>query len=195
MMDALAEKWDRTYFDSRIGDPSAAQVLTENEFLLPVSGRAMDLACGLGANAIFLAERGLTVTAMDVSGVAVDKLGDYARTQGLPIDALQHKIDESYSPESGFDVIVVSRFLDRSLTDAIIGALNPGGLLFYQTYTREKQTGLGPGNPEYLLAVNELLGLFAPLRVVFYRENGSIGDTLRGLRNEAQYIGRKTILR
>lgn len=90
-----------------------------------------------------------------------------------------------------YDVVVVSRFLDRNLKDAIIGALKPGGLLFYQTFDRDKVGGAGPNNPDYLLSNNELLRMFSLLQVVFYRENGLIGNTEKGLRNEAQFIGQK----
>jgi SAM-dependent methyltransferase len=192
-MDSLLDKWNRIYSESEPGLTTAAEVLTENGFLLPPSGRALDLASGLGANAIFLARRGLAVTALDQSSVAIAKLNDYAAAHKLTIDARQQKIDSNSMSflKSGYDVIVVSRFLDRTLSDAIIGALNLGGLLFYQTYTQEKLDGQGPGNPDYLLAENELLKLFSPLRVVFYRENALIGNSGQGLRNEAQFVGRK----
>ena len=85
----------------------------------------------------------------------------------------------------------MSRFLDRTLSDAIIGALKPDGLLFYQTFTREKTSRKPPNNPDYLLTENELLALFSPLRVIFYRENALIGELQRGLRNEAQFVGQK----
>jgi tellurite methyltransferase len=190
-MEAFSEKWDRLYRELEPGQSSPAQVLSENDFLLPGSGNALDLACGLGANAIFLAQRGLAVTALDLSSVAIEKLSEYALTHRLSIDARKQNIDCLFFPKSVYDVIVISRFLDRALRDAIIEALKPEGLLFYQTYTQEKQEDLGPHNPEFLLAVNELLIMFSALRVVFYRENGLIGKRQRGLRNEAQFIGRK----
>lgn len=189
-MDILLDKWNRLYRGSEPGLTPAAEVLTENGFLLPQSGCALDLAAGLGANAIYLARRGLTVTTVDISSVATEKLNAYAAVHHLDIDARQQKINSMISLKSGYDVIVVSRFLDRTLSDAIIEALNPNGLLFYQTYTQEKVSGAGPGNPEYLLTQNELLKLFSPLRVVFYRENAFIGNIAEGLRNEAQFVGR-----
>lgn len=192
-MDALIGKWDRIYSQPGHEACSPAQVLVDNAFLLPEAGEALDLACGLGANAIFLAQRGLAVTALDISSVAIEKLTAHAALQGLNINAYQQKIDCHSLAESKFDVIVVSRFLDRALSDAIIGALNPAGLLFYQTYTREKAGRHGPNNPDYLLAENELLDLFSPLRVVFYRDNGLIGNKNLGLRGEAQFIGQKHI--
>lgn len=190
-MDPLVNKWDAIY--SQAGNEACppAQVLAENAFLLPENGTALDLACGLGGNAIFLARQGLAVTAIDISSVAIEKLTAHAALQGLDINASQQKIDRHSLMELRFDVIVVSRFLDRNLSDAIIGALNPAGLLFYQTYTRKKAGRHGPNNPDYLLAESELLALFSPLRPVFYRDNGLIGNKMMGLRGEAQFIGQK----
>lgn len=193
-MDSEIDKWNRIYSESEPELSPPASVLTENDFLLPKAGRALDLASGLGGNAVYLAHRGLAVTALDLSSVAIGKLIAYAATHHLNIDARQQKIDSMNFTESGYDVIVVSRFLDRTLSDAIIGALNPGGLLFYQTYTLKKLVGQGPGNPDYLLADNELLYMFSPLTVVFYRENALIGDIEHGLRNEAQFVGRNNLL-
>jgi tellurite methyltransferase len=190
-MDAVINKWNHIYSQPGHECYTAVEVLTENDFLLPATGIALDLASGLGANAIFLAELGLAVTAWDISVVAIDKLTAYAVQQGLNINACQEKIMADSFTECSFDVIVVSRFLDRTLSDAIIGALKPDGLLFYQTFTREKTSRKPPNNPDYLLTENELLALFSPLRVVFYRENALIGEQLRGLRNEAQFVGQK----
>ena len=63
--------------------------------------------------------------------------------------------------------------------------------MFYQTFVREKLNPAGPGNPDYLLAENELLELFAGLRVVFYREDGRVGDLTCGRRDEAYFVGQK----
>jgi tellurite methyltransferase len=190
-MDALIDKWNRAYSESSQGLYRAAQVLTENDFLLPQTGTALDVACGLGGNVVFLAEQGLLVTAWDISSVAIDKLTAYAVRKGLNVNACQQKITAYSFNKCSFDVIVVSRFLDRTLSDAIIGALKPDGLLFYQTFTREKISPKPPNNPDYLLTENELLALFSPLRVIFYRDNALIGEQLRGLRNEAQFVGQK----
>jgi tellurite methyltransferase len=190
-MDAEISKWNLNYTQSGQNFNPPIQVLTENDFLLPATGIALDLASGFGANAIFLAEQGLAVTAWDISLVAIEKLTTYAVQQGLNINACQEKIVADSFTECSFDVIVVSRFLDRTLSDAIIGALKPDGLLFYQTFTREKISRKPPNNPDYLLTENELLALFSPLRVIFYRENALIGNQQRGLRNETQFVGQK----
>ncbi len=188
---AISAKWDAVYRQGDISDYRPAEVLSENVFLLPQKGVGLDLACGLGANARLLAAAGLAVFAWDISAVAVEKLQHVADKQCLAIQARQCAVDKNAFSGCRFDVIVISRFLDRSLCDAIIGVLNPGGLLFYQTYTREKVIERGPNNPDFLLSEGELLELFAELKPIYYRENGSIGEIGIGLRNEAQFIGRK----
>jgi SAM-dependent methyltransferase len=190
-MDAITSKWDQIYSKSDLAFSTAIEVLSENNFLLPKTGLALDLACGLGANAIFLAEHGLAVTAWDTSAVAINKLTAYAALKDLNISACQEKIIPNSLPESLYDVIVVSRFLDRSLSDAIIEGLKPDGLLFYQTFIKEKTSPKPPNNPDYLLRCGEMLEMFSPLKLIFYRENALIGNQLLGLRNEAQFVGQK----
>ena len=189
----LRDKWNRQYRDAEPGNQAPCEVLRDNLFLLPDSGTALDLACGLGANAIVLAEHGLDVTALDASSIAVEKLRRYASRHALTIKAMEENISQDSLPPCAYDVIVISRFLDRNLTDAIIRAIKPGGLLFYQTFIREKVSEVGPQNPTYLLETNELLRLFSLLRTVFYRENARIGDRRQGLRNETQFIGQKPL--
>lgn len=190
-MDAIAAKWDRIYREVPHHRPEPALILKEHEFLLPPAGSALDLACGLGGNALFLAGLGWEVQAWDIANAAIDFVDAQARAQGLKIHAKVCPADSLQQENTAFDLIIVSRFLDRTLKDAIIDRLKDNGLLFYQTYTRAKSQPQGPNNPEYLLAENELLRLFAPLKVLFYREYGTFGDVRQGLRNEAQLIGRK----
>lgn len=189
-MSEIRRKWDSHYGDNASA-PAAADVLTEHGFLLPGHGAALDLACGLGGNALFLAERGLRVEAWDISSVALKSLRRRALDKGREIITKNVEIKPTSLPENAFDVIVVSRFLDRALCDAIIACLKSGGLLFYQTFTADKLTSQGPNNPAYLLQRNELLKLFSSLSLVYYREYVRIGDLGTGNRNEAGFIGQK----
>lgn len=181
-------KWDRRYRESD-GEPRAARVLRDNLHLLPAQGKALDLACGLGGNALLLAERGLAVQAWDISPVAIAKLAE--RAKGLSIEARVVDITAEALTVKRFDVIVVSYFLDRRLASAIIDALRPNGLLFYQTFNHI-QLGRGPGKPAFRLEENELLRMFAPLAIRYYREDGMAGDSEQGLRDEALLVAQKT---
>nr|WP_296750721.1 class I SAM-dependent methyltransferase [Thioalkalivibrio sp.] len=188
MTDELAQKWNARYQDA---DPAASrpcEVLKTFAYLLPPAGRALDLACGLGGNARLLAARGLETYAWDRSPVAIDRLQAHAAAQDLPMRARVRDVEAEPPEPDAFDVIVVAYFLERDLAPALELALRPGGLLFYQTWTRESVDDRGPGNPLFRLAPNELLQLFPRLRVVSYREEGLFGDSAQGLRNEAWLI-------
>ena len=187
-------KWDRIY-QGKEGPPAhPCSALVENEHLLPVGGTSLDLACGLGGSAMFLAERGFESHAWDVSQVAIDLLAARATELGLnPHGAVRDIVTEP-PDESAFDIIVVSHFLDRGIVPALIAALRPGGLIFYQTFTRHRVLGGGPKNDDFRLADNELLRLFAGLRLLVYREEGVQGDMAKGLRDEAMIVAQRTAL-
>lgn len=186
----MQEKWDKIYVEK--GEvPPPARVLAENSHLLPATGDALDVACGLGGNALFLAGKGLGVIAWDISSVAIDKLEKTARGAHLRVTGEAVDIAAQSFPPSRFDVIVVAHYLDRSLSSALVAALRPGGLLFYQTFTKSRVDDSGPRNPEFRLDDNELLRMFSDLRVVVYREEGSIGDMRLGFRNLAMLVAQK----
>ncbi len=190
MSKVLVDKWNSIY-QSASAMSAPAEVLVKNLFLLPKQGFALDLASGLGANALLLARQGLSVQAIDISTVALQRLQCEAEKQALPIATSVQDI-ESYSlPVQSYDVIVVSRFLDRSVCNAIMESLKPDGLLFYQTFTQNKVSDEGPRNSRFLLAEHELLHLFSALKLIYYRDNGCLGQLDQGLRNEALFIGQK----
>ena len=185
------EHWDRRYSSSTARVPAPARVLTENAHLLPNSGIALDLACGLGGDALFLAEQGLDVRAWDLSGIAVERLSESAAARGLVVEATRRDVERSPPEPESVDVLVVRRFLLRAIAPALCRALRPGGLLFYQTFTRERVGDTGPRRDAYRLAPGELWQLFVTqggLRPLVYREEGRIGDCSLGFRGEALLV-------
>lgn len=189
-MSAVEQKWDAIY-QQHSKELAVTEVLRINSFLLPPGGQALDLACGLGGNALFLAERGLQVEAWDISPVALALLQQQAAARRLVLSTKTVDVRSAVFPRNAFDVVVVSRFLDRTICHAIMNSMKSGGLLFYQTFTAEKSSAQGPSNPDYLLQRNELLTLFSPLQLVYYRENSRLGSLDTGDRNEAGLVGQK----
>lgn len=187
----IQRKWDARYQQLETNLPVAAEVLLQNQHLLPKTGNALDLACGRGGNALLLAEHGLTVTAQDISPVAIAHLQQTAQQLGLEINAEVCDLLVSPPAVEQYDVLVVSYYLERQLVTALINALKPGGLLFYQTWCRQKTANRGPQNPDYLLADNELLRLFAGLQVRVYREEAQLGDITAGLRDVAMLVAQR----
>ncbi len=184
-------KWNDRYRDAAQGPVEPCYVLTEYSHLLPKSGHALDLACGMGGNALFLAERGLETSAWDISSVAIDKLQAVAKSKGIRIATETRDVTVAPPEPGSFDVIVVSRFLERDLMPAIIAALRPFGLLYYQTFIRAKVDATGPSNEAYRLGDNELLRLCGELNLRAYREEGRVGRVDLGWRNEALLVGQR----
>ena len=190
-MNDVTQKWDSRYRDREASEASACQVLSENSHLLPSSGSALDLAAGLAGNGQLLARLGLDTRAWDISPLAVEKINELAGHERLSLRAECIDIEHDVLPSSRFDVLTVSYFLYRERMRDYLDLLSPGGLLFYQTYTREYVVPAGPTNPAFRLARNELLHLTSSLEILFYREEGLVGDTSRGARGEAMLIARR----
>ena len=172
-----------------------ANVLSENLHLLhdfaKGKGRALDIACGLAENSFLLAKHRFQVDAWDNSKVAVERVNQKAKDLNLSVMAEVRDVINTDLPECFYDVIVMTHYLEQSMSDQIIYALKPGGLLFFQTYTREKTISSGPEDEKYRLKRNELLSMFSELHILLYREEGLAGNTALGFRNEAMLIGQK----
>ena len=169
MTSDISSKWNSRYAKSGDVRPPPAEVLLGGEQWLPgceferANLTALDLACGRAANAEWLGLQGYHVSAWDISETVIADIQQRPATR----IALAQVRDVSAQPPAplSFDIIVVVRFLDRSLCPAITAALKPGGTLFYQTFTQ------GLSNPDYLLKRNELPSLFEPLCVLDYHES------------------------
>lgn len=185
------DKWNRIYQKNKHENLQAARVLVENQHLLPATGQALDVACGLAANARLLAGCGLQTHAWDISNEAIARVRQSIKGLEIPLTLQQRDIVSNPPDEKSFDVIVVSRFLDRGLVKHLIAALRRDGLIFYQTFIKDKKNDIGPGSPHYLLDSNELLALFRPLHIVLYREEGKVGNLDAGFRNEAMLIAQR----
>ena len=189
----LKDKWDKTFSQSENKNTVANEVLQQNAHLLPAFGAALDLACGLGGNALLLAQAGLETHAWDISGVALAKLQASAQGAGLKILTQTRDVEINPPAPDCFDVIVVGHFLYRPGFDALLAALKMNGLLFYQTFTREKVSQSGPSNPDYLLGKNELLDLCRDMKILVYREENKQGDISRGWRDRAMLVAQKSL--
>lgn len=171
------EKWNR-----RFGGAGAArsrdvpsQWLVENAALLRAragSGRrALDVASGNGRNALYLAELGFNVDALDISDVAIDGLRAVANERGLPVHARVVDLEDDGLPADTYDVVVNISYLQRDLFGPLARAVGPGGLLLFETFAAAHAAELRARvNPDFVLAPNELLGAFPDLLVQRYSE-------------------------
>jgi tellurite methyltransferase len=134
-------------------------------------GRALDVAMGRGRYAVALARAGFRTFGVDVKVDAVrDALAVAAaagvRVHGWCADLTQHPL-----PTARFDVVLVSRYLQRDLFPALRDAVVPGGVVVYETFTTaQRALGTGPRSPHHLLEPDELGIRFDEWDVLFYEE-------------------------
>ncbi len=105
--------------------------------------------------------------------MAIAKVREHAAEQALDIEATRTDLPHADAefPGPRYDVICCFYFLQRALLERIAGALAPGGLVVYETFTRDHVEVVGGRMPErFLLEHNELLHAFDGLRVLHYRE-------------------------
>ena len=146
-------------------------LLATFSYLLPQQGHSLDIACGNGQDSLFLARRGLKVMAVDRSHEALMRGRNYSTHSNLRVAFVQSDLAFFSVPPEAFCVIICFKYRDPALYAVLRAALQPGGLLFYETYTYEhRRFGTRPQNPDHLLQSRELLRAFGDWRVIFYRE-------------------------
>jgi len=132
---------------------------------------ALDIAMGRGRHAIALASRGFHVFGVDKAFASVNDAMRMARVQGLRIEGWCADLTLTTLPEHRFDLVVVTRYLQRDLFGSIARALRPGGIVLYETFTSGQLAhDRGPRSPDHLLHPGELADVFAGLDRVFYEE-------------------------
>ena len=163
----IRQKWDERYRDyPKNWFTRPRPILEEHEHLLPASGLALDIAMGAGENSSFLINHGLSVIGIDISGVAVRQ----AKQLNPKISACIANLEEFSFPPGIFDVIMNFYYLQRGLIPKFQQMLKPGGLVIFETLTRQTLLEKPDISPRMLLAENELASLFTGWEVLFYRE-------------------------
>ncbi|WP_433292157.1 class I SAM-dependent methyltransferase [Actinoplanes sp. CA-030573] len=100
------QAWDERYRESdRIWSGNPNEALVAEVADLP-PGRALDLGCGEGADAVWLAKRGWQVTAVDISGVALERAAAHARDAGVTVTFERHDLTQTF-PEGAYDLVSV----------------------------------------------------------------------------------------
>ena len=165
-------RWDRQYGQSPGSEKPAGflQEIFDSDSWQIAPGQALDIACGSGRNALFLAARGFHVTAVDISSVGLEQAAQRAREKSLSISWQQADLESLPLPQTAYDLILNINYLQRSLIPQIKSALKGGGFVIFETFLIDQQTIGHPSNPNFLLAHNELLDHFHGFRVLYYRE-------------------------
>jgi SAM-dependent methyltransferase len=168
---------DRIHWDDRylgvgpapVDDLGPPPVFAPYEDLFPRTGRVLELACGRGRSAVWLARRGLDYWGVDVSSVAVGQARDLAERGGVGARCRFDVVDlDDGLPEGPpVDVVLCHLFRDPRLARAIIERLAPGGLLAIAVCS---EVDVGPGR--FRARPGELATAFSELDVIAAAEGG-----------------------
>lgn len=138
---------------------------------------ALDLAAGLCQNALWLAEHGYLVNALDVSHVALERgRAEMAMRNMRSLNFIQSDLDRAQLIKNTYDVICCFRFLSRHLFPDIRAALKPGGIIIYQTWNIRLLQRRPDASRAYLLELRELPSFFTGWEVL---HDDEVGDMSR----------------
>ena len=145
MSEADRTKWDARYAAHEYIFGTEARALVREAPLL-AAGRALDVACGEGQNAVFLAQRGLSVEALDISPAGIAKARALAELRGVSVDFRAVDL-ESFAPQGPYHVIVCTHYLDRALFPKLEAALAPGGVFIGEWPLTLRSFPVAPDEP------------------------------------------------
>lgn len=181
----VAVPWDILALDER--GPSRVRLWRPSPFLVEalevidsldphgacsLPRRAMDVACGTGRDAVYLALRGYDVLAADILPDALERASDLALRNGTSIRTLTMDVERGPSlPCAPFELVTVFRFLHRPLFPLLRDAIAPGGWIIYETFHEQNlSTGQGPRKLDHLLRTGELAAAFGDLEIRIVRD-------------------------
>lgn len=156
-------KWDEKYTQSSTLNPPLELLKT---FIQKAHiGKALDIACGLGRNSLFMRDYGFIVDSIDISIVALKNLEKEPNIHTFCKDLDDFKISKN-----SYHLICNSYFLQRNFFRGIYEGLKQDGILIFETFLYNPLLSNPSSNPHYFLQPNELLDAFCNLEILFYNE-------------------------
>lgn len=165
------ERWNERY--TKGWTTQLHKTLIEHYRLAPL-GRALEIACGTGENAVFLAKAGFKVDAIDISDVAIQRAKALAEGKGVRVNFICADLDDFELEEDAYTLVINFYYLNRRLVPNIKKALKAKGLVIFETYNMNHLSLRHDFNPDYLLQDGELLRFFGDFEVIKYEENFNI---------------------
>ncbi|WP_018333588.1 class I SAM-dependent methyltransferase [Actinomycetospora chiangmaiensis] len=157
--------WNDRFAASTVGRPGPPSVLVGREDLVPTTGRALDVACGRGTVAVWLAARGLDVDAVDAAPAGLALGRELAAAEGVSVRWIEADLDDGLPVTGAYDVVVQQRFRDPLLYPTLAGLLAPRGLLVLTVLSTVGDTG-----GRFRAAPGELRAAFGHLDVLVDEE-------------------------
>ena len=168
-------KWDQRYAEDSYRKTNPVNLVQDWVPRIP-AGKALDVACGAGRNAIFLARCGHRVDAVDISPVGLQKAKQSASEQSVDVNWMQHDLDQAFEFDTDYDLILVLWFVNLGLIRRLCNCLSPGGYILCEEHLITDEDVIGPSSDDYRVAPGALREAVAGLEVLLYQESIEIGE-------------------
>lgn len=157
------QRWNEKYKTTLL--PQNELEVVQNYAKEAKGTKALDLACGMGRNARLLAKMGFEVDALDISEVAIETLENIENIHAKVVDLQSCELIEE-----GYDLIVSTYYLERTLFPKIERALKEDAILIVETFLHDPQNTKEPSNRAFLLEKNELEEILGDAYEILYHK-------------------------
>lgn len=164
------QKWDARYANAQEKPPEPPAWLAELQGELPDGGSALDLAAGTGRLALWMARKGLAVTAADISKVGLERLRHAAAAERLAVTTECIDLQTETLPRGLFDLITVFFYWQPGLIARMSARLVSEGVLIAELPTLRNLERHDRPSRRFLLEPNQLLDEARGLEIFYYRE-------------------------
>lgn len=193
-------KWDHRYAKGAYADRPWPSAILEDwvpQISTARKGHALDIACGAGRNALYLAERGYQVDAIDISSEALRRAGEAARRLGLEINWICADLEsgdvENALPPGPCQLITMIRYVNAPLVPVLAERLAPGGYLIIEEHLASDEDVIGPKNPAFRVAPGELTAAVSQLGLeISHDHEGLVTDPDGRMAALARVVARRT---
>ncbi len=175
MSEADHNKWNQRYAENSYNKNNPV-ILLEQWLSRARVGKALDVACGAGRNALLMARAGFEVDAIDISAEGLRQARHEADEAGLEVNWIEHDLDEAYRFDKDYDLIAVLWFVNLPLVQHLSACLAPGGLLICEEHLVVETEVSGPRTPGFRVMPGELRQAVDGLEILFYEEVVSTND-------------------
>jgi SAM-dependent methyltransferase len=200
MSEVDRDKWNERYRAGAYATRTHPSALLVQYARHARPGPALDVACGAGRNALFLAEQGFTVDAVDISDVGLQRLQSTARQRELKVRShCLDLMDEPELPGEAYNLIVMVRFVAQSLTSRLAEILAPGGLLVVEQHLQFDSTDsslyadlVGPSSARFRLPPGALRSWIGDATLeILHDYEGTVAEPDGKTALLAQFVGRR----
>ena len=146
------DKWDARYREGAYATRTYPGVYLEQQISSHPTlnrGRALDIACGAGRNAIYLAQQGFDVDAVDVSSVGLERAQAQASAMNITCRWICADLDSDALPDLSYDLIIMFRFVAPTLMPQMIERLAPGGMIIVEQHLQWPDPVAGPTSQRF----------------------------------------------